>query len=236
MTLISAHRGNCGVDGLPAIERYRRAIALGVDYVEIDARRTADGTYVTFHDDLTPARRNVRELTYAQLRDEVGSELLTVEEVLDIAAGRVGLHVDLKEDDSGPDIVRVVLERISESSFVVTTGGEAVIRRIKDQFPAVTAGLTLGRDLEGWPPWRILGVRLSEVFPSPRLDRSHADFIAMHQQLARLRLLGYAATHGIAAWVWTVDDEVEMKRFLADPRVTALITNRPDVALRITGA
>ena len=233
MTLISAHRGNCGVDGLPALERYRRAIALGVDYVEIDARRTTDGTYVTYHDDLTPSRRNTRELSYAQLKDELGSELLTLDEVLDVAAGRVGLHVDLKEDDRGPDIVRVVLERLPESSFVVTTGGDAVIRTIKDQFPTVTAGLTLGRDLERWPPWRILGVRLSELFPGPRLQRSHADFVAMHQQLARLRLLGYTATRRIPAWVWTVDDEVEMKRFLDDPRVTTLITNRPDVALRL---
>jgi glycerophosphoryl diester phosphodiesterase len=236
MTLISAHRGNCGVEGLPAIERYRRAIALGVDYVEIDARRSADGTYVTYHDDLTPSGRSTHELTYSELLDELGTEMLTLDEVLDIAAGRVGLHVDLKEDDCAPEIVRLVLDHMSESSFVVTTGGDTVIRRIKDQFPSVTAGLTLGRDLEGWPPWRILGVRLSELFPGPRLNRSQADFIAMHQQLARLRLLGYAASHRIPAWVWTVDDEVEIKRLMADPRVTTLITNRPDVALRLRRA
>ncbi len=231
--LISAHRGSCGIDGLPAAGRYRRAIALGVDYVEIDARRTADGIYVTYHDDLTPSGRNTRNLTYAQLRDEVGSELLTLEEVLDIAVGRAGLHVDLKEDDCGPEIVRLVLDCLSESHFVVTTGGDMVIRRIKDQFPTVTAGLTVGRDVEHWPPWRSLGVRLSELFPGPRLKRSHADFVAMHQQLARVRLLDYTATRRLPAWVWTVDDEVEMTRFLADPRVTTLITNRPDVALRL---
>lgn len=231
--LISAHRGSCGIDGLPAAERYRRAIALGVDYVEIDARRTADGTYVTYHDDLTPSGRNTRELTYRQLKDELGSELLTLEEVLDIAVGRTALHVDLKEDDRALEIVRAVLDRLAEKDFVVTTGGELVIRRIKDQFPYVSAGLTLGRDLEGWPPWRILGVRLSELFPGPGLKRSHADFVAMHQQLARIRLLSYTAARSLPAWVWTVDDEVEMERFLADPRVTTLITNRPDLALRL---
>ncbi|HEV2033335.1 MAG TPA: glycerophosphodiester phosphodiesterase [Candidatus Dormibacteraeota bacterium] len=233
--LISAHRGSCGIegDGLPAAEQYRRAIALGVDYVEIDARRTADGIYVTHHDDLTPSGRASRQLTYTQLRDELGTELLTLEEVLDIAVGRTGLHVDLKEGDFAPEIVRLVLDRLSESDFVVTTGAELVIRRIKDQFPMVTAGLTLGRDVERWPPWRILGVRLSELFPGPRLKRSHADFVAMHQQLARIRLLSYTAARTIPAWVWTVDDEIEMARFLADPRVTTLITNRPDVAIRL---
>ena len=48
--LICAHRGECGVAGLPAAERYNRAIELGVDYVEIDVRRTADGIYVNSPD------------------------------------------------------------------------------------------------------------------------------------------------------------------------------------------
>ena len=42
-----------------------------------------------------------------------------------------------------------------------------------------------------------------------------------------------------AVWVWTVDDTKEIARFMADPRVTTLITNRPDVALeyrRVTRA
>jgi glycerophosphoryl diester phosphodiesterase len=129
--------------------------------------------------------------------------------------------------------VRYVLDRLPASSFVVTTGGDSVIRGLKDQFPVLTAGLTLGRDLEGWPPWRVPGVRLSELFPGPRLSRSHADFIAVHQQLARIRLLRYCARKRLPAWVWTVDEEVEIRRFLADPRVTTLITNRPDVALRL---
>jgi glycerophosphoryl diester phosphodiesterase len=51
--LICAHRGSCGVAGLPAAERYDRAIRLGVDYVELDVRRTADGT-----DNLLPVMRD----------------------------------------------------------------------------------------------------------------------------------------------------------------------------------
>jgi glycerophosphoryl diester phosphodiesterase len=35
------------------------------------------------------------------------------------------------------------------------------------------------------------------------------------------------------AWVWTVDEEPAIAQFMADPRVTALITNRPDIALRL---
>ncbi|HMJ39260.1 MAG TPA: glycerophosphodiester phosphodiesterase family protein, partial [Verrucomicrobiae bacterium] len=48
--------------GVSAADRYRHAIALGVDYVEFDVRRTKDGMTVIFHDDRTASGRAVRGL------------------------------------------------------------------------------------------------------------------------------------------------------------------------------
>jgi len=231
--LICAHRGSCGVSGLTAAERYGRAIEMGVDYVELDAWRTSDGVYVNHHDDLTPSGVSPASLTYGELKSELGSELLTLDELLDQVALRVGLHVDLKEPGREIETVRAVLDRCAESRFVVTTGDVEGIRNIKESFPAVRAGLTLGADMRNARTWATLRQRMSELFPGERLKRSHADFVAAHQQLARIRLLRYCAGRGLAAWVWTVDDEAEIARFIADRRVTALITNRPDIALRL---
>jgi glycerophosphoryl diester phosphodiesterase len=232
-TLICAHRGQCGVVGLPAAERYGRAIELGVDYVELDVRRTADGVYVIYHDHVTPSGRRTGGLTYADLKTELGPEVLTLDGLLDVVAGRVGLHFDLKEPGYEAEIVRVALARVAESAFVVTTGEVESIRTVKEQFPTVRAGLTLGTDMSGAQGWATVTERLSELFPGSRLKRSHADFVAAHQQLARVRLLHYCARRRMPAWVWTVDDEVEIARFMSDPRVTTLITNRPDLALRL---
>jgi glycerophosphoryl diester phosphodiesterase len=241
---ISAHRGQCGVPGLAAAERYGCAIELGVDYVELDVRRTADGLYVNYHDHVTPSGRATGSLSYSDLKAELGSELLTLDELLDVVAGRVGLHVDLKEPGYEAEIVRLILGRVGGSSpspsppsgveaFVVTTGEVESIRTIKEQFPTVRGGLTLGTDLKDARAWATVRERLAELFPGPRLKRSRADFVAAHQQLARIRLLGYCARRRIPAWVWTVDGEAEIARYIADRRVTTLVTNRPDVALRL---
>jgi len=234
--LISAHRGSCGVAGLPAAERYDRAIGLGVDYVELDVRRTADGLYVNYHDDVTPSRRPPSSLTYKDLKAELGSELLTLVEVLDVVAGRAGLHVDLKEPGDEAEIVSTVLGHDAGTRFVVTTGEVESIRTVKEHFPNVQAGLTLGTDLRDAQSWVTMTERLAELFPGPRLKRSHADFVAAHQQLARLRLLRYCKQNRLPAWVWTVDDTKEIARFMADPRVATLVTNRPDIALRMRAA
>ena len=234
--LISAHRGSCGVSGLPAVERYDRAVALGVDYVELDVRRTADGQFINYHDDATPSRRATRSLTYADLKAELDDQLITLAEVLDVVAGRVGLHVDLKEPGDEGDIVRILLAHANHARFAVTTGEVDSIRAVKELFPEVQAGLTLGTDMRDAHAWATMTERLAELFPGPRLKRSRADFVAAHQQLARLRLLGYGKRARIPVWVWTVDEPSDIARFMRDPRVTTLITNRPDVALRLRAA
>ena len=234
--LVCAHRGSCGVAGLPAAERYTRSIELGVDYVELDVRRSADGQYVNYHDDVTPSGRPASSLRYADLKAELGSDLLKLDELLDLVAGRVGLHIDLKEPGYEEEIVRMLLVRASESRFVVTTGEVESIRTIKERFPAIRAGLTLGTDMRNARALATVRERLGELFPTPRLKRSHADFVAAHQQLARIRLLRYCARRRMAVWVWTVDEEAEILRFMADRRVTTLITNRPDIALRFRSA
>src|SRR5260370_6057737 len=230
--LIDAHRGECGTPGLPAAERYTRAIAMGVDFVEIDIRRTPDRVFISYHDDHTPSGRAVRDLTYAELENDLGDELLKAGDVLEMVDGRVGLHVDVKEEGYEADVVRYIQAGCTHREDVFAWG-DVPIRAIKEQFPKVRTGLSLGDDLDGAPPWRYLQVRLSEVYPRARLQRSHADFAAVHQRLARIRVLDYCARANIPAWVWTVDAVADIQSFMRDPRVAVLITDRPDIALRI---
>jgi glycerophosphoryl diester phosphodiesterase len=230
--LISAHRGGMAAGGVPAADRYRHAIELGVDYVEFDVRKTRDGLMVIYHDDRTVSGRPVRDLTYRELAEELGLETLTFDQLLDVAAGRVGLHLDLKETGYEAEVVRTVLDRSPLDKLVITSG-DAAIRTIKERFPDVTAGLSIGEDINGLSPWLKVGTRLSELFPRGRIERCHADFVAVHQQLAGVSVLRYCQSEGIPAWVWTVDDEPGIARFLADSRVTTLITDRPDIAMRL---
>lgn len=218
------------IDGVPAVERYRRAIELGVDFVEFDVRRTRDGVAVIFHDDRTASGREVRALSYHELAEELGPEAMILDELFDVAAGRVGLHLDLKETGYEAEIVRTALDRCAVDRLVITSG-DAAIRTIKEQFPHVRAGLSIGEEINHLAAWMKLRVRISELFPGGRLEHCHADFVAVHRQLADLTVLRYCESRGLDAWVWTVDDEPGIARFLADPRVTTLITDRPDIAM-----
>lgn len=240
---ICAHRGNCNISNLPIAESYKYAMNLNVDYVEFDVRKTKDDIYVIWHDAHTPSRRSISNLTCDEYREELGDQALTVSELLTIAKGRVGLHFDLKEMGYEKEVIEFALSHLSPYEIVVTTLEDESVKRIKEIFPAkdyptLKVGLSLGRNLEGVGKLKKLLIRLSELFPSRRLRSSHADFVAVHYRLANATVLRYCAHKRIPAWVWTVDNELDMTRFLNDPRVTTLITNKPDIAmaLRATNA
>lgn len=221
------------MEGLLAPDRYQRALDLGVDYVEFDVRRTVDGAYVIYHEPRTPSGRKIGQTSRIDFMAELGLDALDLRMLLDLVKGRAGLHIDLKEVGYEDDIMRVVLARFAESEFVITSLEDVSIRAIKERFPAVRAGLSLGRDLDHAAPWRRLAVRLSELFPAGRLTACRADFVAVHKRLATLRVLAFCANAKIPAWVWTLEDESETARFCPDPRVAAVITNRPDIARRL---
>ena len=97
----------------------------------------------------------------------------------------------------------------------------------------------LGRVLERWTADRVVVTPDSESsvkavkagFPEVRV--SPIDFITLDQRYATDAALA-AATKPV--WVWTVDDQRQIERFLTDSRIEGIITNRPDLALELRSA
>jgi len=110
---VVAHRG--AHDGIPenTLAAYEAAIAMGVDFVEVDLRTTRDGHIVSVHnkdiDSYVTNREQglVSEMTLEQLKQlNIGSRISphwsneripAFEEILDLCKGRVGIYLDLKD-------------------------------------------------------------------------------------------------------------------------------------------
>jgi glycerophosphoryl diester phosphodiesterase len=227
-----------------------RSITLGVDYVEFDVHRLADGTYVIQHDHVVDVGgRNVAlsELTLSQVREALPNVVLYTE-VLGVLRGRAKGHVDLKFV-SPPELFadpattheveasQLALDIMGEGNFVITTGHEPsvlAVRQWADQRGLqLLVGLSLGRGVGGLPVLDLIRVRLSELFPTRRLEASRANLLVPHQRLAFLRLLSFAKRRNLPVLVWTVDGERELRSLLRDSRVWMLTTNFPARALAL---
>ena len=229
MAAISAHGPRTGT-----IEVYANALETGAEYVEFDIRRTADGELAAFHDARTSQGDPLAAISYSRLCELAGYPVPRVAEVMATIAGKATAHLDLKDTGGEDKVVEMALDILGPGNFVVTTLEDQSVAAIKARFPSVPVALSLGRDLDEVPRSRRAATRLSELRPMRRLRACRADWVAVHRRLAAAGVLAQCHRAGITAMVWTVDEDAEMRRWLADQRVTVLITNRPAdaVALR----
>jgi glycerophosphoryl diester phosphodiesterase len=228
MAAISAHGPRTGT-----IEVYANALETGAEYVEFDIRRTADGELAAFHDARTSQGDPLAAISYSRLCEQAGYPVPRVAEVMAAIAGKATGHLDLKDTGGEDKVVEMALDILGPGNFVVTTLEDQSVAAIKARFPSVPVALSLGRDLDEVPRSRRAATRLSELRPMRRLRACRADWVAVHRRLAAAGVLAQCHRAGIKAMVWTVDEDAEMRRWLADHRVTVLITNRPADAVTL---
>lgn len=227
-TLVIAHRGASAEAADNSFDAFEKAIEVGSDLIEFDVRRTRDGELIAFHDDRVGGRP-VGELTREEILIEIGIEPPLLGDVLDLARGRVGLDVELKEEGYTERVLKELCDRTDPEQLVITSFIDSVVAEVKRVKPSIKTGLLIGRG----QPEHLVRTRLTELFPARRARACRADYIAMYFRLADLGALARASGAGFPAYIWTVNDDDRLRRYLADPRVRGVITDRPDRALEL---
>jgi glycerophosphoryl diester phosphodiesterase len=232
--LVIAHRGasSDAPENTPAA--FEAAIALGVDAVELDVRRTSDGVLAVHHN---ASRRGVPValLTYAALVRRSRHEPPTLDTVLDICAGRVAVDIEIKEPGYEAEVIEKASRRFSREQVLYTSFDESVVSTIRRLDPNAHCGLLLG-------PGRLRSrTQRFEALPFDLAERCGADALAVHQWLAPLGgrsrrvpgagLLAEARQRGFPMLVWTVNGPQRLRSYLADGRVAGIITDLPGLAL-----
>jgi glycerophosphoryl diester phosphodiesterase len=215
--LIVAHRGAWEQAPQNSLHAVRHAATLGCDGIEIDVRRTFDGQLIAVHD----ARvrwRPVARLDHRQVQNRmrVGQAPL-LSDMLEQAAGRLLVDVELKEDGYVEAAMALIAERLTPEQYVVTSFLPRVLHQVRAHRPEIATGLLVGPRSA-----RQTGRRLRE---------SGASFLAPHVSLTHAGILEWAAGHGLGCWVWTVNDPRTLRALAAHPSVAALITDAPATAI-----
>ncbi|MCY7304101.1 MAG: glycerophosphodiester phosphodiesterase [Thermoleophilia bacterium] len=136
MTWVIAHRGASAEETENTLPAFERAIELGADFVEFDVQASSDGGLVVFHDlrldRLTSASGPLRARPLAELR-ELG--IATLEEVLELTAGRIAVMAELKNPwlFRRHDIVGRTVRLLGAEAVVVSFSRRAILetRRLR---------------------------------------------------------------------------------------------------------
>jgi glycerophosphoryl diester phosphodiesterase len=215
MTWVIAHRGASWDEPENTLPAFERAIAVGADYVEFDVQMSGDGEPVVFHDAdldrLTPLTGPLRRRALAELR-EVG--IPTLDEVLELTRGRIGVMAELKNAHlyRALGFVERTVSKLSSEVVVISFQRRALLetRRLRPELRLV----------------QHVGVGVSI-----RTASKYAWGVGFWD--ARVTLRGLARSHslGLLTTVFTVNDEERMRE-LAALGVDGIFTDRPALARR----
>ena len=216
------HRGAAGYEPENTLRSFEKAIALGVDMIELDIHRTKDGRLVVIHDETvdrtTSGTGKVSDMTLAEILEldaGLGEKIPTLESAIDAVRGRVPLDIEVKDAGLSEALGGLFAKKISAGAeaedFIVSSfmPGElserdypSGVRRILLVDKEPLAGIETAADLKCW------GI-------GPRAETVDED------------LLAKAHATGLKVVPWTADDAPLIKR-LEKLGVDGIFSNFPD--------
>ena len=215
MTWVIAHRGASWDETENTLPAFERAIAVGADFVEFDVQATSDGALVVFHDldldRLTRLKGLLRRRPLAELR-EVG--IPTLDDVLQLCAGRIGVMAELKSPRlyRRHNIVERTVAALPHDAVVISFNKPALLeaRRARPELRLLQhVGYGASIAASAGYAWGV-------GFHNPRVTE---------RGLAKARALGLATT------VYTVNESTRLRELEA-LGVDGVFTDRPELALR----
>lgn len=221
--LLGGHRGNPAEHPENTLASFASAIEIGVDVIECDVHLTTDGRLAVIHDHTLERTTNGTGLVGArsmadlkQLDAGGGERIPELVEVLELARGKVGVAVEVKNlPVKYPGIEEKLVEalrqaRMSRDSAAVSFD-HRVVKRVRELDRDIVGGvLVAGRPL-----------MLPEL-----LRWAHAEVYSPHWSFVDSETVAEVHNTGAVIGVWTVDDAeiLDRSRRLG---VDAVYTNRP---------
>ena len=237
-TKIFAHRGASGYAPENTLEAFALAVSQKADGIELDVQLTRDGVPVVIHDETidraTSKTGDVKEYTLKELKKLTvmekrfpaypSSKIPTLEEVLDaVKASGIWVNIELKTGiywypEIEQKVAQIVQKCDMEQRVIYSSFNHYSIQKIKQIVPEAETAYLYSDVI-----WNV-----TDYAKNTKVDGIHPA--VYHIKMADF--LNEYIKSGLNVRVWTVNDTTDMK-WLIEAGVTAVITNYPDVAVKI---
>jgi len=221
--LLGGHRGNPAENPENTMRSFRSAIDVGCDLIECDVHLSADGRLVVIHDHTLERTTNgaglVRDHSAAELRKldaGEGEKIPLLQEVVELALGKVGLVIEIKQvpplyPGLEEKLVNMLRQLGALSECAVVSFNHMAIHELRK----IERSLQLGI-LEGARP----------MHPAKLLREAGADVYSPHWGATDPQVVKEVHSAGGAVGVWPVDDDTAVQ-WCKYCKPDSVFSNRP---------
>jgi glycerophosphoryl diester phosphodiesterase len=240
-TDVIAHRGlhdNANGPYENSLEAFQLAVQHGADRLEMDVHRTKDGVLVIHHDPEIDGV-HIASTNYADLPLLPGGyRIPTLDSVVELAHQTgAQLDVEIKVKGYEQQIVDTLVRRLPTSQFHIISFEKKAIERVERYRPDVVTGVLSPR-IPAWLresfAWPVIEKLVNPLhWPIQKAQKIGADYVSIDYRSVSDGMLNSAKAAGLGVNVWTVDDTALMTRYLRDPRIDGIVTDRPVLAMQL---
>jgi glycerophosphoryl diester phosphodiesterase len=194
---IVAHRGKHNSAPENSLASVYAAIEAGADAIEVDVHATRDGVVVVLHDATVPGpllsrRPRIADITHAELAGfplADGSPVPSLAGVLDAAAGKAHLYVEIKARGIERDVMDTL--RSSRCHASVHSFDHRIVRNCAEVAPEIQRGILLESYL---------------MDTAQAMHAARATDVWQQYELVDAGLVGLVHSEGGRVIAWTVND------------------------------
>ena len=213
------HRGAKAYEPENTLRSFTKAIELGVDAVELDARRTREGEVVVIHDakvdKTTNGKGSVSDLTLNEIKQLVtdkGERIPTLDEALDFLDKKVKILIELKETGLEEKVLGLIHEKGLEKNVIIVSFQEEALRKVRELDDEVDTGLIYVRHRNPIKAALDLG----------------AKYLLSLYRFTHTANVKKAHENGLKMIVWTINKQEEVLEYVKKG-VDGIASDRPDI-------
>lgn len=252
-----AHAGGIHLRPNNTMVAFEYAVAIGADMLEMDVHATADGTIVVIHDDTIDRTTNgsgaVRELSIDEFQSYdagynwqppdaeddtypfrgMGIVHPTLETVL-AAFPDMPMTIELKPEDPAmvPDFCALLQTYDMTDQVIVASFHDNVMAAFREECPGVPTSAA-SSEVTAFV-FALLSGNMDIFTQHPSLVAFQVPLRQGETELVTPEFVEMAHALGIEVQVWTINDRETME-LLIELGVDGVITDRPDLALEVSG-
>ena len=220
--LCIGHRGAMGHEPENTLRSIRKALALGVDAVEIDVHNVENNLVVIHDRNLSRTTNGTgyleqQNLAYLRSLDAgKGEKIPTLQEVLETINRQVMINIELKGDNTAKLVANMIQEYVqrgwSYQNFVVSSFNHYELNQVKSICPAIKIGLLLYGI-----PWGYLKIA----------QQLEASIVIASLDFVTQKLITSVHQQDLPVWVYTVNQPDDI-RLMRELQVDGIFTNYPE--------
>jgi len=227
---VAAHRGFSGIYPENTMLAFEKAVELRPEFMECDVHMTKDNKVVVMHDEKLDRTTNGTGLIMDHTLEEIkkldagskkdpkfaGVQVPTLEELLDLAKGKVAVCIEIKAILAVWSTVSLIKQFNMEDEVIIFSFMEGAIREAKAHCPQLTT-LQLR--------WFKEPLNMTEI--SAQVLGSGANWIGINHDVMNEERTRFFQRRGISVACWTVNQEDRMQAMI-DSGVDTIISDFPN--------